>query len=243
VGAGTRHAQEEDSAGVMTDHVSRWILSAAFAVAAGYYLGHVVRRWRPRPGWWSTLGDGLHALMGIAMIVMLWNSVVPIIAYVMVFTAAMLWFVAEALFVAHPPATGPAAVGHALRHPHDAWYHAMMMGSMVWMAVVMSTMSSPVSSFSDSMQTPSDDMASMAGMSMSMPAASMTPGGTEAMSVLPLWTKAPCVVLAIVFCAAAIRLIARGLRPVISRRTGSVTAELIGGVMAAAMAVTFAEMA
>jgi hypothetical protein len=181
--------------------------------------------------------------MGIAMIVMLWNSVVPIIAYVMVFTAAMLWFVAEALFVAHPPATGAAAVGDALRHPHDAWYHATMMGSMVWMAVVMSTMSSPVSPFSDSMQTPSDDMASMAGMSMSMPAASVTPGGTEAMSVLPMWAKAPCVVLAIVFCAAAIRLIARGLRPVISRRTGSVTAEMVGGVMAAAMAVTFAEMA
>jgi hypothetical protein len=226
----------------MTDNVSRWILSAAFAVAAGYYLGHVARRWRPRPGSWSTLGDGLHALMGIAMIVMLWNPVIPIMLYVTVFTAAMLWFIAEALFVAHPATSGPVVIGHALRHPHDAWYHAMMMGSMVWMGVVMSTMASPASSFSDSAQMPSDDMASMAGMSMSMPA----PGGMEAMSGPPLWTRLPCVVLAIVFCAAAIRLIAHGLRPVISRRarTGmSVTAAVIGGVMAAAMAVTFAEMA
>jgi hypothetical protein len=244
----------------MTDHATRWILSVAFAVAAGYYLRHVIKRWKSRPGWWSTLDNGLHVVMGISMIAMLWSwsSVVPIMVYVTVFTAAMLWFVAEALFIAQPSASGPVVVGHATRHPHDAWYHAMMMGSMVWMAVVMSTvsssmavMSSPISPmsslpFSGSMGTASDDMASMAGMSMSMSGGSTSPDGMASMSMLPLWAKAPCVLLAIVFCAAAIRLIARGLLPVISRRSttgSSVTAAMIGGLMAAAMAVTFAEMA
>jgi len=226
---------EEDSAGVVTDQVSRWILSAAFAVAAGYYVAHVAGQWRPRPGWWSTFGAGLHALMGIAMIVMLWNAAVPIMLYVTVFTGAMLWCIAEALF-AHPATGALVVIGH------NAWYRAMMMGSMVWMGVVMSTMSPPVPSISDSAQMSSDDMTSMAGMSMSMPAA----GGMDAMSGLPMWTKPPCVLLAIVFCAAAIRLVVHGLRPVSSRRarTGtSVTAGVIGGLMAAAMAVTFAEMA
>jgi hypothetical protein len=221
---------------VATDQVSRWILSAAFAVAAGYYTALVAGQWRPRPGWWSTLGVGLHALMGIAMIAMLWNAAVPIMLYVTVFTGAMLWFVAEALFIADLATGGPRVIGH------DAWYRAMMTGSMVWMAVVMSTMPPPASSIPATAQMSSDDTASMAGMSMSMPA----PGGMDGMSGLPMWTKPPCVLLAIVFCAAAIRLVAHGLRPVFSRRarTGtSVTAQMIGGLMAVAMAVTFAEMA
>ena len=221
---------------MMIDQVSRLILSAAFAVAAGYYIAHVAGGRRPRPGLWSTLGTGLHALMGIAMIVMLWSAAVPIMLYVTVFTAAMLWFIAEALFIAHPANGGPVVIGH------DAWYHAMMMGSMVWMGVVMSTMSPPASSITDSAQMTSDDMASMAGMSMSMP----VPGGMDATSGIPMWTRPPCVLLAIVFCAAAIRLVAHGLRPVFSRRartSTSMTAEMIGGLMAAAMAVTFAEMA
>jgi Domain of unknown function (DUF5134) len=225
---------------MMTDQVSRWILSAAFAVAAGYYIAHVAGQWRPRPRLRPVLGAGLHALMGIAMIVMLWMTSVPIMLYVTVFTGAMLWFVAEALF-AHPATGGPVVIGH------EPWYRAMMMGSMVWMGMVMSTMSLPASAISDSGQMSSADMVSMAGMSMpemnmSMPAAA----GMDAMSGLPMWTRPPCVLLAIVFCAAAIRLVAHGLRPVLFRRarTGtSVTAAVIGGLMAAAMAVTFAEMA
>ncbi|WP_433294658.1 DUF5134 domain-containing protein [Pseudonocardia sp. CA-142604] len=224
----------------MTDQVARWILSAAFAVAAGYYIARVAGQWRTRPRLGSTLGAGLHALMGIAMIAMLWSAAVPIMLYVTVFTGAMLWFVAEALF-AGPAAGVPVASGH------DAWYHAMMMGSMVWMGVVMSTMPPPASAISDSGQMSSDEMTSMAGMSMSgmtMPVPGS--GGMDAMSGLPIWTKPPCVLLAIVFCAAAIRLVAHGLRPVFFRRAGtgtSMTAVVIGGLMAAAMAVTFAEMA
>jgi hypothetical protein len=221
---------------VVTDQVSRWILSAAFAVAAGYYITRVAGQWRPRPGWWSTFGAGLHALMGIAMIVMFWSAAVPIMLYVTVFTGAMLWFIAEALFFARPATGGPVVIGH------DAWYRALMMGSMVWMGVVMSTMPPPASAISDSGQISSDAMASMPGMSMSMPAS----GGMNAMSGLPMWTKPPCVLLAIVFCAVAIRLVAHGLRPLFFRRTRtgtSVTAEVIGGLMSAAMAVTFAEMA
>jgi hypothetical protein len=225
---------------VMTDQVSRWILSAAFAAAAGYYIAHVGGQWRPRPRLRSTLGAGLHALMGIAMIVMLWSAAIPTMLYVTVFTGAMLWFIAEALF-AHPATGGPVVIGH------DPWYRAMMMGSMVWMGVVMSTMSLPASAISDSRQMSSDDMASMVGMSMpgmSIPMPSQ--GGMDAMSGLPMWTRPPCVLLAIVFCAAAIRLVAHGLRPVLFRRartSTSVTAAVIGGLMAAAMAVTFAEMA
>lgn len=224
----------------MIDQVSRSILSAAFAVAAGYYIARVAGQWRPRPRLGSTLSAGLHALMGIAMIVMLWSAAVPIMLYVTVFTGAMLWFIAEALF-ARPATGGPVVIGH------DAWYHAMMMGSMVWMGMVMSTMSPPASAISDSGQMSSDEMTSMAGMSMSgMTMSAPVSGGMDAMSGLPMWTKPPCVLLAIVFCAAAIRLVARGLRLGFFRRarTGtSMTALVIGGLMAAAMAVTFAEMA
>jgi Domain of unknown function (DUF5134) len=224
----------------MTDQVSRWILSAAFAVAAGYYIAHVAGHWRPRPGRWSTVGDGLHALMGIAMIVMLWSATVPIMLYVTVFTGAMLWFIAEALF-AHPASGGPVLIGH------DARYRALMMGSMVWMGVVMSTMSPPASAISGSGQMSSDDMASMAGMRMSgMTMSASATGGMDAMSGLPIWTKPPCVLLAIVFCAAAIRLVAHALRPVFlgrARPGTSTTAAVAGGLMAAAMAVTFAEIA
>jgi hypothetical protein len=224
----------------MTDQVSRWILSAAFAVAAGYYIAGVAGQRRPRPRLSSTLGACLHALMGIAMIVMLWSAAVPIMLYVTVFTGATLWFVAEALF-ADPATAGPVVIGH------DARYRAMMMGSMVWMGVVMSTMAPPASAISDSGQMSSDEMASMPGMSMSgMTMSAPASGGMDAMSGLPMWARLPCVLLAIVFCAAAIRLVAHGLRPVFFRRarTGtSVTASVIGGLMAAAMAVTFAEMA
>jgi hypothetical protein len=225
----------------MTDSVSRWTLSAAFAVAAGYYIARVAGKWRPRPGRWSAFGVALHALMGIAMIVMFWSATVPIMLYVTVFTGAMLWFIAEALFFARPATGGPVLIGH------DAWYNAMMMGSMVWMGVVMSAMSPPASAIPDSAQMSSGDMASMAGMSMSgMSISAPASGGMDAMPGLPMWTKPPCVLLAIVFCAAAIRLVAHGLRPVFFRRARagtSVTAEVIGALMAAAMAVTFAEMA
>lgn len=224
---------------MVTEDVPRWVLSVAFAVAVGYYLGRMVthRRYGARR---SVLDEGLHALMGVAMIAMLWSwgSGIPIMAYVLVFTAAALWFVAEALFAGHSPATGPVVTGHCAGPAGNAWYHALMMASMVWMAVLLSAVSASATG-----GAAADDMVSMPdmGMAMSEPTSPSIP-----MVPMPQWSRVSCAALAIVFCVAALRLIVRGLRPVVSRRPTSASppaVQLVGGLMAAAMSATFAEMA
>jgi hypothetical protein len=224
---------------VVSEDVPRWVLSVAFAVAVGHYLGRMVTH-RRYGAWRSVLGEGLHALMGVAMIAMLWSwgSGVPIMAYVLVFTAAALWFVAVALFAGHSPATGPIVTGRCAGPAGNAWYHALMMASMVWMAVLLSATSGSATA-----GAAPDDMASMPDMGMAMSERS-TP--SMPMFPMPQWSRVSCAALAIVFCVAALRLIGRGLRPVLSRRPTSASppaVQLIGGLMAAAMTATFAQMA
>jgi hypothetical protein len=226
---------------VVTEDVPRWVLSAAFAVAVGYYLSRMVTHRRSgvrRP----VLDEGLHALMGVAMIAMLWSwgAGVPVMAYVLVFTAAALWFVAEALFATRSPVTGPTGPALCAGPAGNAWYHALMMGSMVWMAVLLSAATAGAAAGGAT-----DGMSAMPGMGMGM---GMGEPGAAAGPVfpVPLWSRASSLALAAVFCAAALLLVGRGLRPVLSRRRTSATppaVQLVGGLMAAAMTAAFVEMA
>jgi Domain of unknown function (DUF5134) len=226
---------------VVTEDVPRWVLSVAFAVAVGYYLSRMVTHRRSgvrRP----VLDEGLHALMGVAMIAMLWSwgSGVPIMAYVLVFTAATLWFVAEALFAARSPVTGRSGPALCAGPAGNAWYHALMMGSMVWMAVLLSAASAGATGGGAS-----DGMSAMPGMGIGM---GMAEAGAAAGPVfpVPLWSRASSLALAAVFCAAALLLVGRALRPALSRRRTSASppaVQLVGGLMAAAMTAAFVEMA
>jgi hypothetical protein len=212
----------------------------AFAVAVGYYLRRMVAHLligSRRP----VLSEGLHALMGVAMIAMLWSwgSGVPIMAYVLIFTAASLWFVAEAVFPARSPTTDRTGPALCAGPAGSAWYHALMMSSMVWMAVLLSAVSAAATGGGAP-----DGMSAMPGMDMGM--AMAQPSASVPVSPMPLWSRVPCLALAIVFCAAALLLVGRGLRPVFSRHRTSATppaVQLIGGLMAAAMTASFVEMA
>lgn len=220
----------------MVDNVvAQWVLSAVFAVAAGYYLYGLARREERRHGPRLVVDDGLHVLMGVGMIVMLWpwGVAVPVTVYVVVFTAAALWFVARALFITSPGVIGagdpPAVAGH-----HDsrgvAWYHAAMMASMVFMALAMNvgTATTLVPSAMPGASLSGMDMGSggASGTSMAMPAAS--------------WVRLPSLVLAAGFVAAAVWLVVAGAR---SRMPRSVIAGAASGLMATGMAVVFVQMA
>jgi Domain of unknown function (DUF5134) len=112
----------------------RWTLAGVFALCAGLYLVqvHAARAWPVRVAW------SLHALMATAMIAMArpFGMRISPVAYVLVFTAGALFFAYFGLF--------NARIGHAA-------YHAAMMGSMVLMAVVMSSSGMPGVPVADAM--------------------------------------------------------------------------------------------
>jgi hypothetical protein len=82
------------------------------------------------------VGSLLHVLMSVAMISMFWSwgARIPVIAQVMVFTAAAAWFAGHAVFGA---GANPGGDGYA------SWYHAGMMATMVWVAVAMTLVPGP----------------------------------------------------------------------------------------------------
>jgi len=184
--------------------------------------------------------------MGIAMITMLWpwGQGVPVMVYVLVFTAAALWFVSRALFA---PATSVGGIGdppltighHGVRGV--AWYHAAMMAAMVWMAVVMTVIMSTLPTYSASAPSSPSSPSSMPGMSMpGMDMGSTGSGGGSMVVAVASWIRVPSLLLAAGFVAAAIWLLSAGIRG--RRAPHSVAAGAVSGVMAAGMAVAFAEM-
>ena len=80
------------------------------------------------------VSSGVHAVMAAAMVAMP-LMVVPSSPQIVGFSAAALWYVGLGLF--RPRADADLGVGHA-GHGRAAFaYHAVMMASMVWMAVAM----------------------------------------------------------------------------------------------------------
>lgn len=109
-----------------------WLVTAWFAVLCVAALVAVLRA-RGAVG----RGSGAaHLLMCVVMAAMpwSWSMVVPALVWLLVFSALALWFVGLALF------GSSGAHGHVVPVPA---YHAVMMASMAWMAVLMTTVSAP----------------------------------------------------------------------------------------------------
>jgi hypothetical protein len=204
----------------------QWTLSLVFAVTAGYYV------YRPAArrvgGWKAALDDALHVLMSVAMVAMVWpwGMAVPVMLYIVTFTAAMLWFVARALFTTST--LNP--IGH-----HDscgqAWYHAAMMAAMIWMGLAMSVAMTGVPS---GKATTGAAAAQMPGMDMGA-----GPASAGAPSPPPLWIYVPSVALAIGFGVAAVWFVVAQLR---DRRVSALSGAA-SGLMAAGMAFALLGMA
>lgn len=153
----------------------QWTLTGVFAVCVGLYLAQVrtAAGWQPRVAW------SLHALMAVAMIAMSWpwGMAVSPIGYVLVFTASALFFAYLGLFT--------AGVGHSV-------YHAVMMASMVLMALAMSPAGMPEPANVGAMGAmPGMNMAGGGGLSVGSPSA-------------PTWVVLACGVAAAFFLGAAL---------------------------------------
>ena len=220
-----------------------WLLSALFTTTAACYAGTalVAVASSRLGGRRVAVNAGLHVLMSVAMIAMLWSwgSVIATITQVTVFTAAAAWYVALVVFGSR---TRPGQ-GH---DHHDAalgnLYHAGMMGSMVWMAVVMSAMSTPLA-----VATPASG--GMAGMDDGPTVAG---GGTSTAMSMPMpmgsapgWIRSSCLVLGVVFLLGAAGYLLAMATRVVRRRNGATGAVLpyaIGAAMAVGMALVFLDM-
>jgi hypothetical protein len=105
----------------------RWLLTAAFGVAAAF---HLLRFLRPPAAWLSPvsehrLSEMLHLAMGLSMIAMIWpwGAAVPAAAWIVVFMMSTGWFVARAVWTSRRRAV-PA-------------FFATATGTMVWMGASM----------------------------------------------------------------------------------------------------------
>ncbi|MBT0567842.1 DUF5134 domain-containing protein [Williamsia sp. CHRR-6] len=167
----------------------------------------------------ARLAAGLHVLMAAAMITMTWSwgSHIPVLVYVLVFTAAALYFAFLALY--------------RDRHPHASPYHFLMMASMAVMAVVMYAPGNGALSTAQASGT--------GGMSHSMAGMSM---GSGVGGDTPFWAVATSVVGATAYAVAF--LVGFYLLVRSSGRTpdGGSTRPYAQVLMAAGMAVGFATM-
>ncbi len=224
--------------------LAQWTLTAVFAMAAGY---HLLRLGRQRDRW-SLLDDGLHVVMSVGMVAMLWpwGVAVPVMAYVLVFTAAALWFAARALFFVSPAVVGAEEeAAPVLRHHGSrgtAWYHAGMMASMIFMAVAMGAGMSALPPAVDTAAGAGTAMAGMAGMDgMSGTGGTGAAPGDAAMAMpAGAWVQVPSLVLAAAFGVATLWWLLAGLR---ARDRRSVPVAAAGALMAAGMAAAFLQMA
>lgn len=118
-----------------------WLTTIAFAATAGWFLIRCVR-----PGALAgsasvrvpTLTDRVscfaHAMMGAAMIAMVWGGGVgvPVVPQIAAFALAVTWFlVLAAVPRLAPPRSAPGSGRLSQVH------HSLVMGAMVWMVVVM----------------------------------------------------------------------------------------------------------
>jgi hypothetical protein len=230
---------------VIGNEVSRWALSALFAGLGAWYLAAAGRELlsgrRHRLG--PAAGAGLHVAMCVVMIAMSWSwgTDIPAIAQVTVFTAGGGWFAGQALFGTR---TRAASAGGPVMDPvgeHGAsWYHTAMMGAMVWMAVAMSALTTPMGvpavSAAAATAGTAGSAASMSGMAMSTgqgPAAMAmgTPAG---------WVSAGCLLLCAAFFAAALFFAVTLWR---HPRRGALLGAGAEALMAAGMAVALLELA
>jgi hypothetical protein len=73
----------------------RWLLTLALAAGTTFHLGRALR---PRLTHEHRIAESLHAVMGVAMVAMLWpfGRVIPASAWLVVFAGSTGWFAAQA---------------------------------------------------------------------------------------------------------------------------------------------------
>lgn len=238
---------------MVTSEAVRVALTAVFAAVCVWYLVILCRVVTRLSRKLAVISIGLHVLMCLAMISMVWpwGSRVPVIALVTVFTAGAAWFAGLALFRVR-------AAGHDLGHAAGrfaGWYQAAMMGAMVWMAVAMSAATAPAGLLAAGAagQTSSGGMS---GMSMGASSASGASGTVGTSAALPAftfahpagWVGTVCLALCVVFFAAGAWFAVAALRVLAApdlagRRTGSTVHDGMGALMAAGMGVALLAMA
>lgn len=115
---------------MVDDGLARWALTALFGLSGVWFLLQAVRG----GSWADRVCDALHATMSLAMVAMCWPQLTgrAVLAQVVVFGAAALWFAGLTLL--------PAGRRLPRRHDDDPWLgglHVAMMAGMVWMLVAM----------------------------------------------------------------------------------------------------------
>ncbi|MGQ4515060.1 DUF5134 domain-containing protein [Streptomyces sp. DW26H14] len=175
----------------------KWLLTVLFSAVAGYAL------WRAlpaRPTGTAAAGQSaldrtahaLHAVMAVAMGVMVWpwGMRLPAVPQVVFFSLAAVWFLVAALFARTSGDSVPRRLGHAVPH-------ALAMAAMAWMLAAMD--GGPA-------QASGGGAAQMADMpGMDMPA----PGSTATMTLRGGGAQT-AVVLAVAFLALALWWLAKG---------------------------------
>ena len=235
---------------VITSEAVRVALTAVFAAVCLWYLVILCRVVTRLSRKLAVISVGLHVLMCLAMISMVWpwGSRVPVIALVTVFTAGAAWFAGLALFRVRE-------AGHDLGHAAGrfaGWYQAAMMGAMVWMAVAMSAATAPAGLLAAGQtQVTSGGMSGMSGMSMG--ATADTSASSATLSAFTLghpagWVGTVCLALCVVFFAAGAWFAVAALRALAApdlagHRTGSTAHDGMGALMAAGMGVALLAMA
>ncbi|MFK0295266.1 DUF5134 domain-containing protein [Streptomyces sp. NPDC090442] len=205
----------------------RWVLTALNALPVLYGLRSVVAR---DGALVDRIDHGLHVLMGVLMIAMVWpwGMGLPAGPQVGVFVAGALWF-----GCAGPLRAQSADRGRALL---AALPHVLMMGAMAWMVAVMG--SSPVSAGRGGGQAMDD----MPGMQMTGSA------GATTMGLTGTGQRLTAAVLAVLLVVVALRWLARAFDLARSAReaaSGSATrsgAKAFGPACHAAMGLGMAAM-
>jgi hypothetical protein len=195
---------------VIAELMLRWIVTIAFVAVGVFCVFRAVTRGPAL----SRVSDVLHALMCAGMIAMAWPAWMDFarVPQLLLFTAATVWF------------AGMLVVGTG---GHGRWslaHHALMMGGMAWMVLVMPTV--------------------MAGMTMDSTAsggahAGHHTGGATMNMDTPAHVVLVAVVLAVVFLVAGIAWLARAFdagrhEETLRMPTAGLAAE---GIMSLGMAV------
>lgn len=161
---------------MVSDPVLQWVLTVAFSATGFYALVRIGVDRRPL----VMGGHLLHLVMSAGMVAMCWPwwSAIPTVPQVILFAAAVVWFVVLLVLQLARRISRAALGGHG---PWHQAAHAIMMLAMVWMVVGMST--------------------AMAGMDADM---AMDGGMHHHGGSLPLWASLSGVLLTAALLAAGV---------------------------------------
>ena len=151
---------------MIATHALRWILTVLFTAVSTLSAARTLRPGVPRShAATERVTHTLHALMGVAMALMVWHwgAGLPVIPQAVFFALAAAWFLVSALLRGQWVWRGQGE-DHPRTH---AVLHALMMGAMAWMLLAMrEVMTSAPSS--------SGGAGSVGGMSMELHGTSRT---------------------------------------------------------------------